>query len=160
MVTLTSLVSFMALHSTNLCAQSHQLKCFSAETHHTLSHTLEESTVSIQQRAKSWLQRNPRYPYQIILWSSLSKTTSIQILPGLFLKKPKYFNSQSGTENVNCELLRGLAKEKLPGILEREMCKHTAEETLHRSRVKLAGAQTLHEELKSKQTLGSSELMY
>lgn len=26
----------------------------------------------------------------------------------------------SGIENVNCELLRGLAKEKLPGILERE----------------------------------------
>lgn len=26
----------------------------------------------------------------------------------------------SRIENVNCELLRGLAKEKLPGILERE----------------------------------------
>lgn len=81
--------------SINLCAQFHQLKCFSAETHHTLLHTPEDSTLSIQQRAnKSWLKKNPRYPYQILLWCCLSlKKIFVQIWLALFFKKPKYIST-------------------------------------------------------------------
>lgn len=50
----------------------------------------------------------------------------------------------SRIENVNCELLKGLAKEKLQESWKGEMCKHMAEEILHRYKVKLAGIQTLY----------------
>lgn len=59
----------------------------------------------------------------------------------------------SRIENVNCELLRGLAKEKLQESWKGKMCKHTAEEILHRYKVKLAGLQTLHRKSKGQNRL-------
>lgn len=112
MVTLTSL-SFRALQSINLCAQSRQLRCFSAETHHTTAYTRRFYTFNPTESQKL-TEGNSKIPISnsLALLSSI-KEDSFKYY--LIFKETQVFQltKLSGIENVNCELLRGLTKEKL-----------------------------------------------
>lgn len=161
MVTLTSLVSLRALQSSiNLCAQSHQLKGFAAET---LLHTLGDSTLSIQPRAKSW-PKSPRYPYQILLCCCLSwKHFCSNVICFIFKEIPIFqLTKLSRIENVNCELLRGLAKEKTSRNLGKGKCASTWQRKYCTgTRSSWQGSRHYTERAKVRtKSLCSSELMY
>lgn len=80
------------------------------------------------------------------------------------LKQIKIFQltKLSRIENVNCELLRGLAKEKLPGILERENVQaHGRGNNCTGTRSSWQGSRHYIERAKVRtKSLCSSELMY
>lgn len=101
------------------CVHSPTSYSSSAEPHHSAEH--QRFYTFNPTRSRGWLKENSSPPLSnsLIVLSFIKQGFCSNITCIIFREIQIFQLTQlSRIENVNCELLRGLAKEKLPGILE------------------------------------------